>query len=148
MNSSLKVVLKVICIFVAYLSLISCVPPRITYSLTTADIRRNYMRLEFTLFTQSCDVRKWVDTNSCQLEKTQSAAGTWRHMTQSGSLYFLNHIRCCACATWKRFRGTSNRVHLFVETATVATKDFRDPKRVKHVCTSSSDFENAPADAR
>jgi hypothetical protein len=148
MSSSLKVVLKVICIFIAHLLLISCVSPRITYSLTTADIRRNYMRSEFTLLTQSCDVRKWVDTNSCQLEKTQSAAGTSRHITQSGSLYFLNHIRGCACATRTRFRGTSNRVHLFVETATVATKDFRDPKRVKHACTSSSDFENAPADAR
>jgi len=37
---------------------------------------------------------------------------------------------------------------IFVETATAATKDFRDPMRVKHASTSSSDFENAPADAR
>ena len=106
------------------------------------------MRSEFTLFTQSCDVRKWVDTTSCLLEKTQSAADTTRHITQSGSLYFLNHIRGCACATQTRFSATSNRGHLFVETATVATKGFRDRKRVKHACTSSSDSESAPADAR
>ena len=60
MSSSLKVALKVICIFIAYLSLISCVSARITYSLTTADIRRNCMRSEFTLFTQSCDVRQCI----------------------------------------------------------------------------------------
>jgi len=63
MSSSLRVALKVICIFIAYLSLIICVSTRITYSLTTADIRRNCMRSEFTLFTQSCDVRQSVDTN-------------------------------------------------------------------------------------
>ena len=65
-----------------------------------------------------------------------------------GHCIFLNHIRGCACATRARFSGTSNRGHLFVETATVATKDSRDPKRVKHACTSSSEFENALADAR
>ena len=67
-GSSLKVAFKVICIFIAYLSLMNCVSPRITYSLTTADIRRNYMRSEFTLFTQSFDVRGWLNTNSCLLD--------------------------------------------------------------------------------
>ena len=64
MSSSIKVALKVTCIFIAYLSLISCVSPRITYSLTTADFRRNCMRSEFTLFTQSCDVRMWHKNRS------------------------------------------------------------------------------------
>ena len=61
---------------------------------------------------------------------------------------FLNHIRVCACTPRARFSGTSNRGHLFVETATVATKGFRDPKRVKHAWTSLSDFEKKTADAR
>jgi len=47
------------------------------------------MRSELTLFTQSCNVRQWVDTDSCQLKKTQFAADTFHHITHSGSLYFL-----------------------------------------------------------
>ena len=53
MSSSIKVALKVTCIFIAYLSLISCVSPRITYSLTTADIRRNYMRYSHKVSSQN-----------------------------------------------------------------------------------------------
>jgi len=144
-GSSLKVAFKVICIFIAYLSLMNCVSPRITYSLTTADIRQNYMRSEFTLFTQSFDVRGWLDTNSCLLKETHCAGGSLRHATQSGSLYILNHIRSCVCTTRTRFSGTSHRGQLFVETP---TKVFRDARSAKQTCTSISDFESGPADAR